>query len=75
VNFKMETSIGIQDKLILFLLLSLQMAQVNPVSNDSAHEQEPTDLECGISIKGLEKTFKVVLFVLLEHIKMYVMNL
>ena len=51
------------------------MAQVNPVSNDSAHEQEPTDLECGISIKGLEKTFKVVLFVLLEHIKMYVMNL
>ena len=35
------------------------MEQVNPLADHSAHEQEPSDLECGISIRGLEKTFKV----------------
>ena len=37
----------------------LQMRQLETSVNDSAHEQEPVDLKCGISIKGLEKKFKV----------------
>ena len=41
-------------------LVVLQMEQLDANVNDSAHEQEPVDLKCGISIKGLEKKFKVV---------------
>ena len=28
-------------------------------SDKTAHETEPTDLECGISVKGLTKIYKV----------------
>ena len=37
----------------------LQMRQLDTSVGDSSHEQEPVDLTCGISIKGLEKKFKV----------------
>ena len=29
-------------------------------SDRTAHEQEPTDLKCGISVKGLTKIYKVI---------------
>ena len=32
---------------------------MNPNSDKSAHEREPAELDCGISIKGLGKVFKV----------------
>ena len=35
------------------------MEELNTNFNDNSHEQEPVDLICGISIKGLHKKFKV----------------
>ena len=34
---------------------------MNPNSDKNAHEREPAELDCGISIKGLGKVFKVCL--------------
>ena len=45
--------------LVVWDLVILQMRQLDASVSDSSHEQEPVDLKCGISIKGLEKKFKV----------------
>ena len=52
------------------------MDQVNPSSDYSAHEQEPSDLECGISVRGLQKNFKVlaISFKLIGHVCCIVLN-
>ena len=40
-------------------------------SDQTAHEQEPTDLECGISVKGLTKIYKVSV----QHSEGYIITL
>ena len=40
----------------------LQWGDMNPNSDKNAHEQEPSGLEAGISIKGLGKVFKVCVY-------------
>ena len=37
-----------------------ELADQHPNSDGSAHEGEPTDLGCGISVKGLTKIYKVI---------------
>jgi len=41
------------------ILVVPQMNQLDTNVNQSVHEQEPLDLKCGISIRGLKKKFKV----------------
>lgn len=40
-------------------LVALQMDQFDTTVDNTAHEQEPMDRICGISIKELRKKFKV----------------
>ena len=35
------------------------LSEENSHSDRNAHEAEPTDLQCGISVKGLTKVYKV----------------
>ena len=41
------------------------MREVDASVGNSAHEQEPANMKCGISIKGLMKKFKVESMVLI----------
>ena len=36
-----------------------ELSEQYPHSDRDAHEAEPTDLQCGISVKGLTKVYKV----------------